>query len=379
MKIIMPFYGRFPCEKPAAIFAACNGDFFVSHGCDFLLVAPRRFGREKNVSAKKYYSLYNDLIIKYLPTIDFSFLKLKAINRFVYRFGYLVFSVIFSIRYAFVNNAIYYSNEHLPLMISIILGKKCFFEVHDFPERKSFYYKYLFNSVKGLIVTNNWKKRCLIDDYNVPEKNILVVPNAIDLKKWTILDKNDSRQKLSINVSDKKIILYTGQFYSWKGVDILAEAAKQIDAIFYFIGGVGNDLKSFTNNYGYLKNVKIIGQRPFSEMPLWQASADVLVIPNSKKDLISSYFTSPMKLFEYLGAERPIVASNVSSIKEIVDESLVRFFNADEVDSLVDSINWTLNNYETACSMAKNGSVYVKQFSWENRTNKIIEFLTNHT
>jgi glycosyltransferase involved in cell wall biosynthesis len=53
---------------------------------------------------------------------------------------------------------------------------------------------------------------------------------------------------------------------------------------------------------------------------MWQKAADALVLPNTAKEDISKYYTSPMKLFEYMASRRPIVATNIPSITEIINE-----------------------------------------------------------
>ena len=75
-----------------------------------------------------------------------------------------------------------------------------------------------------IIVITNCIKESLIKQ-GVGEKKILVAPDAVDLKEFDIkLNQIDCRQKLNLPLA-KKIVLYSGHLYSWKGVDILAESS----------------------------------------------------------------------------------------------------------------------------------------------------------
>jgi glycosyltransferase involved in cell wall biosynthesis len=105
-------------------------------------------------------------------------------------------------------------------------------------------------------------------------------------------------------------------------------------------------------------------------MPVWQKAADVLVIPNTAKEKISKYYTSPMKLFEYLASEKPIAASNIPSIKEIYESEPVHFFNPDDAVSLANIINSILTieyNKNEYSSPRK----FIKYHSWVNRAKRI--------
>src|ERR1044071_10426309 len=64
--------------------------------------------------------------------------------------------------------------------------------------------------------------------------------------------------------------------------------------------------------------VSLVGFKPHSEARLFQKAADVLVLPHSMKYLHSAYYTSPLKLFEYMAAGAPIVAAELPSIREVI-------------------------------------------------------------
>ena len=168
----------------------------------------------------------------------------------------------------------------------------------------------------------------------------------------------------------EKIVLYAGHLYAWKGVDILALAAPLLpeNTNVIFIGGTEKDIKAFKSKYGSTKNVRILGKKPYGQMPLYMRAADVLVIPNSAKDDVSRLYTSPMKLFEYMASGTPIVASDLPSVREILDDSMAYFFKPDDERSLKESINKVL-----ASEKNLNNSVGGKEYSWDNR-NKVINY-----
>ena len=72
---------------------------------------------------------------------------------------------------------------------------------------------------------------------------------------------------------------------------------------------------------------------------------DIWVLPNSKRAQISQQETSPIKLFEYMAAERPIVASNLPSLREILrDQENAVLFEPDKPSSLARAIKNLASN-----------------------------------
>jgi glycosyltransferase involved in cell wall biosynthesis len=209
------------------------------------------------------------------------------------------------------------------------------------------------------------------------ENNILVSPDAVDLEQFNIsISRMDARTKLGLDQGEK-IVLYTGHLYSWKGAHTLAEAARLLPEGIkvIFVGGNDADVSSFNKKYADVPNLKILGKKPHADMPIYMRAANLLVIPNSGFEDISRLYTSPMKLFEYMASKTPIIASDLPSIREIVDESMVTFFTPDDPKSLAEVIDKTFIEYSQAEGSALKTFDSVRAYSWKNRARDIIRFI----
>ena len=99
-------------------------------------------------------------------------------------------------------------------------------------------YRWLFRFVRGVVTINQPIKQVLMEEFGLSSDRIIVHPNGIDLS-WI---RNDisaevARESLGIPV-DAYLVLYSGKFYLWKGLDILLSAARSLGsrADIYIIG-----------------------------------------------------------------------------------------------------------------------------------------------
>ena len=105
--------------------------------------------------------------------------------------------------------------------------------------------------------------------------------------------------------------------------------------------------------------------------------ADLLVLPNSAKDKMS-LFTSPIKLFEYMASKRPIVASSLPSIKEIlIDNKNAILFEPDDHIDLAKKINLALS--KDCKYIVNNAYDDVKVYTWDIRAEAIANFIYKST
>lgn len=362
------FHGRFPSEKAAAIYTHKNVESFVNEGIGVTVIVPRRIGREPK-KAVPYRVLY-------LPTIDLFFLP---IQKAAFLISYTVFSIMTAV-YILIcvpRDSLIVSNEALPLILIVRFFRKTMYEIHDFPERNFWMYRYLFRRVRWILVTNAWKKRELAERFFVDGEKSFIEPNGVDLSFFNInINKNNARKRLGLP-EDGRIAVYTGHLYGWKGVDTLARAAGYLSEVdVYFIGGTKSDVLRFKRKYGHQNNIYIVGHKSHGEIPLWQKAADILILPNTAKKDISKYYTSPMKLFEYMASGTPIVASDIPSIREIVDDASATFFTPDDPADLKEKIQATLADTKCAQEKAVNAYKTAREHDWNARAKRIISHIT---
>ncbi len=375
-KLFLVFHGRFPSEKAAALFAAKSCEAFAEGGMEVVLLVPRRFGRIKQDSFE-YYNLKKNFTIKFLPTLDLFFIP------FFERAAFYVSLFVFSkacVLYLMVKSTskdIIYSNEHLPLFFASFFRINTFYEVHDMPRGWFYFYKKLLERVRGVVVTNMWKRDNLARIFGIHQEKMLYEMNAVDIEEFDISVTKEEAKKLLKISPEGSMVLYTGHLYSWKGVDTLALAVEFLppNVTVYFVGGTETDVASFRERFGSITNIVIIGHRNHKEMPLWQRAADVVVVPNTAKEDISKYDTSPMKIFEYMASKKPIVATDIPSIREILNNTNAVIVSADDPKAMVLGITEVLKNKEHAQKIVNQAYNDVAIHTWRKRAQRVLDFV----
>jgi len=366
---------RIPTEKAHGIQIMKMCEAFTKAGIEQELIIPGRFNWIKE-DPFDYYGIARNFKIKKLPCFD-----LIPFHKHLGHFGLWLESLTFffsAVFYLFFKKRdfVIYTRDKFLSPISFF-KKNLIFEAHSFPGNY-FLYSLFLKRLKGVVViTEKLKERFM--EHGIAGNKILVAPDGVDFGMFDIGESQAAcREKLGLP-QDKKIVLYTGHLYEWKGANTLLEAARNFQFSisnfqFIFVGGTKEDIESFKDKARDLKNVLVVGHRHYSEIPYWLKAADVLVLPNSGKIEISRHWTSPMKLFEYMASKRPIVASDLPSIREILNEQNSVLAKPDNPEQLAQAIKEVLQNHELSDRISAKSFEDAKEFTWQKRAEKIYEY-----
>ncbi|MFH1308724.1 MAG: glycosyltransferase family 4 protein, partial [Patescibacteria group bacterium] len=229
--------------------------------------------------------------------------------------------------------------------------------------------------VKKIIVVTRGLKKDLIKN-NIKENKILVASDGIDLDDFKIKEsEQECRKKLNLPL-DKKLVLYTGHLYSWKGVETLALASKYVNGLVVIVGGIKWYLTNFKKFVKRNKlDVLVLGYKDYSLIPFYLKSSDCLVLCGTKRSTVSKKYTSPMKMFEYMASKKPIVASDLESFKEVLNNKNSILVESDNEKALADGINKVLGDRDLAQKLSSQAYLDVQKYTWDDRAKQILDFV----
>ena len=182
---------------------------------------------------------------------------------------------------------------------------------------------------KVMTVTTSALRNALERSTKLPLKNeaLIVAPNGVELEKYDGLP-SPAEARRQLNLPDGLTVGFTGHIYPGRGADLLFELAKQMPQVnFLWVGGTPELVEFWRGKLAEAKmtNVTMTGFMKHESIPLYQAAADILLMPYSRSISASSgqdiaEVINPMKLFEYMASARAIVSADLPSIREVLNE-----------------------------------------------------------
>jgi len=282
------------------------------------------------------------------------------------------------------HNIIYCRDSNLLLILSflkIFFHYKIALEYHRFEKTQK--EKFIIRHTDYFIVITNYFKDLLIKKFNVSKGKIIVVPDAVDLKMFEAANNSmpDIRHKLNLPL-DKKLIGFIGRFKTKneeKGIKTMIESLKfleDLNVAMCFVGGTENEIeeyKKMADEYGFGHKCIFIKHQLTEMVPFYAKAMDILAMPFPWTEHYA-YYISPMKMFEYMAAGKPIVASDLPSIREILNNNNAILIEPNNPKILAEGIKKILNNPFWVEKISTQALEDVKKYTWDKRAEKIINF-----
>ncbi len=216
---------------------------------------------------------------------------------------------------------------------------------------------------------------------------ILVNPNGVDPETYSPkIDGSDIRNRYDL--SGKTVIGFIGTFGNWHGAPELAEAFGRLmcrfpeyrDRIRLLMIGNGLTMPEVRRNlskYGVMDICTLTGLVPQEEGAVHMAACDILVSPHVPNPDGTPFFGSPTKLFEYMAMGKPIVASDLDQIGEILEHKHTAWMvKPGDPQSLMHGIKALINDEPLRTRLAQTArQEAVAKHTWKEHTRKIIEKL----
>lgn len=244
------------------------------------------------------------------------------------------------------------------------------YDVYDLPFRNAEWnkkIKSILNTADHIITPSksNYDKLMQLD---ISDDKVSVIYNGYNSNLFEDVSTNKAKEKLNLP-EDKKIILSVGNLELVKGHKYLIEAMKEVikreENITCLIVGSGSQKKnvnSLIDRLSLSKYIKLVGEKPHNEVPLWMNACDVFVLPSLNESF-------GIVQVEAMACGKPVVATfNGGSEEVIVNEKLGILVEPKDANELANAILKALGK-EWDRDYISN---YAKQYSWDKIVKNII-------
>lgn len=232
--------------------------------------------------------------------------------------------------------------------------------------------RWIFPKLKNIFTVNDSIAKIYNDEYKVDVKVVRNIPLLSNQNKL----KNISKADLGIP-SDKKIIVLQGAGINIdRGSEEAVQAMQFLNNAVLLIIGSGDVievLKQMVLDLKLSDKVVFIGKVPFEKLLQYTHHAD-LGLTLDKDTNINYRYSLPNKLFDYIHAGVPVLASNLVEIKKIITEySIGDCIDNHDHKHIADKINSILNDNEKLQLWKKNCKIAAAKLNWEEEEKQLIQ------
>jgi len=230
----------------------------------------------------------------------------------------------------------------------------------------------ILHSSSQIITLTYSLKNWLQVSYEVDNKKITVIPNGVDIEAFRPklqYEKEGEEIREKLGADDQKIVMYSGYMDTLNGITDLVQCLpeminKRQDVCFLFVGYGPEKDRIVSLSQKHPRNVKFLSPVPHDKMPVYYQMCDLFLIP--RPSTISTETIAPLKLLEAMAMEKPVLASNVGGIAEVIrHEKNGYLFEKGDMGSLKQVLVQIVDNDNSqVCRNAR--ETVVKKYMWEN-------------
>ena len=228
------------------------------------------------------------------------------------------------------------------------------------------------HKAQRVITVSEFSKKDIVRYFDIAEEKISVIPNAID-ERFKVAPSESEMALLSSRYQlPKRFVMYAGNIKPHKNIERLIDAFALIHKrgladVGLLISGSEvskySELRRAVHRYALHKHVRFLGYQTEASLAVLYRLASVFVIPS----LYEGFGLSPL---EALASGTPVVASNVSSLPEVLGNAAI-LVDPYEASAIADGIVTALEDSDVINDLKEKGRIRVNHFSWNHSIKQV--------
>lgn len=221
-----------------------------------------------------------------------------------------------------------------------------------------------------LVVSTARKLKKIADSYRGQDDNNILVPNGVNLDDFKKSGREIGEKIIPIVNKKKPIIGYYGALAKWFDYNLIEDLAKNRGNYEIVLIGMDYDGSYEQSNLKNYSNVSYLGMIDYNELINYSKYFDVCMVPFIKNDITDS--TSPLKVFEYMALEKPIVTTDINECKNY-ESCIISKSNEEFIDNIDRATKIGIFNIKYTRTLKREA----EENTWDNRANIIKEAIDN--
>lgn len=365
MKIVYISPSQIPSKAAHSVHIVKMCEAFAKNGHEVILINPIK--KKQTISEQEIFEYYNVAPIFQIKA--FSYLKVKG--------GNIINPLRLIVSLIATKKDIMICRDVTAAAFGALLGNKVIYDAHKIVKKKGFERKLILrlfkskNLIRLTVVANKMKE--IYERMGVPSYRIFVIRNGTS-------EVTDNTNISGIVKNGQFNVGYVGHLYPGKGMEIIADIApKVVNTCIHIVGGLEEDINLWKTKINST-NIVFHGFVSQSRLSSYINSFDVCLLPNQKKVFGAGNkqdigdITCPLKMFDYMAHKKPIIASDLPVLHEVLDSNMALFCNSEDAKAWIDAIQRLRSNKELRETIAENGyKKFKEQYTWQKRARQMIE------
>jgi glycosyltransferase involved in cell wall biosynthesis len=232
------------------------------------------------------------------------------------------------------------------------------------------------NATRTLAVTNVLK-RMLVAGNEVPESRVHVIHNGVDPDRFGGASTARDAVRQRLGVGDALLIGAVGFFREWHGIDLLLRAVANVPelrasarTVLVGEGQAVPALRKLAQTLGIHDRVVFVGAVPHDDVSALIEAFDVVLLPRAVE------YASPLKLFEYMAAQKAIVAPRQSNLQEVLTDGHDALLFSPEHPAELESTLVRLSRDEVLrreLGRRARATIDTRNLTWDGNASRIIQ------